>query len=316
MRALLLCWSCSPAAPRCSIRCCARRATTSRPGAASRRSRSSSARARENPDRIDYRAEYFRVRDLLAAQWLAQAETLRSSGQPEAAADALPPRAEVRRRQRARARRAAAARGRRAPPRARRRRREADQGRAVPRGAGRAAPGAGREPAAPRRAPPAAPDRRAHRQAGDRHAAPEDRAAQPISLELRDVTLRAVFDTISRTTGVSFVLDRDVRADQRTTHRAAQRHARGADPPGARHQPARAEGGQRDHGAGLPQHAAEAARVPGAGGEELLPRQRRRAPDRQHGARAGEDARPVHRREAQPAGDQGHARPRCASPSA
>ena len=31
---------------------------------------------------------------------------------------------------------------------------------------------------------------------------------------------------------------------------------------------------------------------------------------------AGQDARHVHRREAQPAGDQGHARARCASPSA
>src|SRR6185503_4148000 len=42
--------------------------------------------SRENPERLDFRAEYVRVRDLVAAQWLAQAETLRSSGQPEAAA--------------------------------------------------------------------------------------------------------------------------------------------------------------------------------------------------------------------------------------
>jgi general secretion pathway protein D len=41
--------------------------------------------------------------------------------------------------------------------------------------------------------------------------------AQPISLEMRDVALRAVFDAISRATGVSFVFDKDVRADQRTT---------------------------------------------------------------------------------------------------
>jgi len=38
--------------------------------------------SRENPERLDYRAEYVRVRDLVAAQWLAQAETLRQSGQP------------------------------------------------------------------------------------------------------------------------------------------------------------------------------------------------------------------------------------------
>ena len=50
---------------------------------------------------------------------------------------------------------------------------------------------------------------------------------------------------------VSFVLDRDVRADQRTTIVLRNAAARGADPPGAHHQPARAEGGQREHAAGL-----------------------------------------------------------------
>ncbi|HEX7052846.1 MAG TPA: secretin N-terminal domain-containing protein, partial [Burkholderiales bacterium] len=42
-------------------------------------------------------------------------------------------------------------------------------------------------------------------------------SAQPISLEVRDVPLRGVFDVISRSSGVSFVFDKDVRADQRTT---------------------------------------------------------------------------------------------------
>jgi general secretion pathway protein D len=42
-------------------------------------------------------------------------------------------------------------------------------------------------------------------------------STQPISLELRDVALRTVFDMISRATGVSFVFDQAVRADQRTT---------------------------------------------------------------------------------------------------
>src|ERR1700741_3332141 len=42
---------------------------------------------REKPDRTDYRTEYFRARDLVLAQWTAQAEMLRSSGQPEAAAE-------------------------------------------------------------------------------------------------------------------------------------------------------------------------------------------------------------------------------------
>jgi len=40
---------------------------------------------------------------------------------------------------------------------------------------------------------------------------------KPISIELRDVTLRSVFDIISRASGVNFVLDKDVRAEQRTT---------------------------------------------------------------------------------------------------
>ena len=41
--------------------------------------------SREHPDKLDYRTEYFRARDLLSAQWLAQAETLRSGGQPDLA---------------------------------------------------------------------------------------------------------------------------------------------------------------------------------------------------------------------------------------
>src|SRR5262245_28350072 len=60
--------------------------------------------ARDNPQRLDYRNEFFRVRDLVVAQWLAQAETLRGAGQPEGAAilyrrvqkyDAANPRARV-----------------------------------------------------------------------------------------------------------------------------------------------------------------------------------------------------------------------------
>src|SRR5437879_7151987 len=40
---------------------------------------------------------------------------------------------------------------------------------------------------------------------------------KPISLELRDVTVRNVFEVLQRASGVSFVFDRDVRADQRTS---------------------------------------------------------------------------------------------------
>ena len=42
-------------------------------------------------------------------------------------------------------------------------------------------------------------------------------STKPISLDLRDVTLRALFDVLTRATGVSFVFDKDVRADQRAT---------------------------------------------------------------------------------------------------
>ena len=40
---------------------------------------------------------------------------------------------------------------------------------------------------------------------------------EPISLEFRDVTLRQIFEALSRSTGLNFVFDRDVRQDVRTT---------------------------------------------------------------------------------------------------
>src|SRR5262245_10783357 len=42
-------------------------------------------------------------------------------------------------------------------------------------------------------------------------------ATKPLSLELRDVSVRSAFDVLSRASGVTFVFDKDVRADQRTT---------------------------------------------------------------------------------------------------
>jgi general secretion pathway protein D len=41
--------------------------------------------------------------------------------------------------------------------------------------------------------------------------------AKPISLELKDVPLRTVFDVIARAGNLNFLFDKDVRADQRTT---------------------------------------------------------------------------------------------------
>jgi general secretion pathway protein D len=40
---------------------------------------------------------------------------------------------------------------------------------------------------------------------------------KPINLEFRDASLKIVFDALSRTTGINFIFDRDVKADQRTT---------------------------------------------------------------------------------------------------
>ncbi|MEI6299814.1 MAG: secretin and TonB N-terminal domain-containing protein [Betaproteobacteria bacterium] len=41
--------------------------------------------------------------------------------------------------------------------------------------------------------------------------------AKPITLEFREATLRSVFDVISRTSGINFVFDKDVRADTKVT---------------------------------------------------------------------------------------------------
>lgn len=40
---------------------------------------------------------------------------------------------------------------------------------------------------------------------------------KPIHLEFREASVKMVFDALSRTTGINFIFDRDVRADQRTT---------------------------------------------------------------------------------------------------
>lgn len=40
---------------------------------------------------------------------------------------------------------------------------------------------------------------------------------KPINLEFRDASIKSVFDALSRTTGINFIFDRDVKGDQRTT---------------------------------------------------------------------------------------------------
>ncbi|MDN2700400.1 general secretion pathway protein GspD [Janthinobacterium sp. SUN100] len=41
--------------------------------------------------------------------------------------------------------------------------------------------------------------------------------AKPINLEFRDASIKMVFDALSRTTGINFIFDRDVKPEQRTT---------------------------------------------------------------------------------------------------
>jgi len=164
-----------------------------------------------------YQPEYYRTRDLLTAQWLAQAEMVRVGGQPEAAAELL------RRVQKYDL----------GNPRARAglEQLEADaRHRPIIGNAERLVREESYLEAQDLLRPVLAENpqsreaRRLQRLIEERTTKPaivtprlKTATTQPISLELRDVALRAVFDMISRATGVSFVLDKDVRADQRTT---------------------------------------------------------------------------------------------------
>ena len=173
--------------------------------------------SRENPDQREYRGEFIRTRDMLVAQWVGQAEVLRSSDRGEAAA-------ELYRRvqkydpdsQRARAGLAQL---------------EADvRHRAIVADAQKLLKDDKYLEAQDILRPvlienPQQRDaRRMQRLIEEKTAKPaivtprlKTTSTQPISLELRDVALRSVFDVISRNSGVSFVLDKDVRADQKTT---------------------------------------------------------------------------------------------------
>jgi general secretion pathway protein D len=172
--------------------------------------------AKDNPQDPALRAEYFRMRALVAAQWLAQAETLRAAAQFDNAEtlyrrvlqhDPANPRATAGLEQVAADRRhrelvAAAEK----LVKAERYREAEDMLRPVL-----------------AENPQQRDARRLQRLIEERLAKPGFSAirlaapAKPISLELRDVPLRGVFDLLSRTSGVSFVFDRDVRTDQRTS---------------------------------------------------------------------------------------------------
>ncbi len=164
-----------------------------------------------------YRHEYFRTRDLLVAQWLSQADMLRQNDRPENAAelyrrvqkyDAASPRARAGLDQLeldARHRLVLAAAERLAKDEKSLEAQDVLRPVLVENPQNREA-------------------RRLQRVIDEKTAKPaiatprlKTLSAQPISLEVRDVPLRGVFDVISRSSGVSFVFDKDVRADQRTT---------------------------------------------------------------------------------------------------
>jgi general secretion pathway protein D len=50
----------------------------------------------------------------------------------------------------------------------------------------------------------------------------KSRHTKPVTLEFRDATLKMVFEALSRTSGINFILDKDVRGDSRTTIFARQ----------------------------------------------------------------------------------------------
>jgi general secretion pathway protein D len=163
------------------------------------------------------RAAYPRMRDLVLAQWLAQAEALRQAGQFERA-EALYRRVQAH--DGANPRAAAGL----AQIEADRRHRAivASAEQLVRAGKYREAQDALRPVLSEN--PQQRDARRLQRAIDDKLLAPVIVSVQlrpsitrPISLELREVTLRNVFEVLQRASGVNFVFDRDVRADQRTT---------------------------------------------------------------------------------------------------
>jgi general secretion pathway protein D len=172
---------------------------------------------REDPQNHVYRSEYFRLRAFAVGQWLAQAEALRTASQLDAAEelyrrvlkyDTVNERAtqglaqvDLDRRHRALVA-------------------EADKLVKVEkyRDARELLATVLAENPAQREA------RQLQRQIEEKTTKPavallqlRSSVTKPISLELKEVPLRTVFDVIARAAGLNFLFDKDVRADQRTT---------------------------------------------------------------------------------------------------
>lgn len=173
--------------------------------------------SREQPGDSSLRAEYFRLRDTLDGQWLAQAAVLRQAGQFDAAEvlyrrvqayDRANPRAAAGLEQVARDRRHLAA--------------VAAASELVKAGKYREAQDVLRPVLTEN--PQQRDARRLQRTIEEQLVKPallsvrlKPTIGKPISLDLREVTIRNVFEVLSRASGVNFVFDREVRADQRTS---------------------------------------------------------------------------------------------------
>jgi general secretion pathway protein D len=171
--------------------------------------------AREHPENRQYRSEYFRERDLMVAQWLGQAESLRQSSQFAPAADLyrkiLKYDAEN-----VRAKNGLS-------------QLEIDQRMHERLGAVEELIKAGQYREAEEALRPVLTENRRNREAQRLQRLIEEKtakpavaqlripASKPISLELRDVPLRSAFEVIGRAANINFMFDKDVKSDQKTT---------------------------------------------------------------------------------------------------
>jgi general secretion pathway protein D len=172
---------------------------------------------KSEPENQMVRGEYYRVREVFNSQWLAQAEMLRQAGQFEGA-EAIYRR--VLTYDPGNARATAGSAQLEADRRHRTLTASADQ--LVKAGKLREAQDVLRPVLTEN--PNSREARRLQRAIDDKLVKPVIVSVQlrpttlkPISIELREVTLRNVFEVLQRASGINFVFDRDVRADQRTT---------------------------------------------------------------------------------------------------
>jgi general secretion pathway protein D len=172
---------------------------------------------KKHPQDGPLRAEYFRLRDTLVGQWLAQAEVLRQAGDLDGAGTLY---RHIQTHDPANARAAAGV----AQISADRRHRAviAASEQLVKAGKYREAQDLLRPVLTEN--PQQRDARRVQRAIDEQLVKPalltvqlKPTIAKPVSIDLREVTLRNVFEVLQRASGINFVFDRDVRTDQRTS---------------------------------------------------------------------------------------------------